>query len=641
MKVQAKHFYDFGPFRLDVEESLLLRDGESLTLPPKAFETLLALVENSGHLLNKEDLMKRLWPDTFVEEANLANNISLLRRVLGDDAQVRQYIETVPKRGYRFVASVRESSEESAGLMVRERTRAQFTIEEAAEEIDEQARSLPAPRRARSFRLPALIACALLAAAGYYFRPGRIVPPAPAAPPSVRSIAVLPFKPLVETSRDEVLEMGMADTLITRLSNIRQINVRPMSAVRKYANFGQDAAAAGLEQRVDAVLEGSIQRSGDDVRVTVRLVRVTDASVIWTGQFDEKFTNIFALQDAISERVAGALAVRLSGSERQWLTKHATENTEAYQLYLKGRYHFDKWEVDGFKKAFECFKKAIEIDSTYAPAYAGMADAYINLGAWSEMAVSQSHPQARTWAEKALEIDDQLPEAHTSLGIINAEYYWNWPKAEEHYKRAIELNPNYVLAHQFYAEFLSRMGRLEEGIAEARLAQHLDPISVGPSWDVALAYYHARQNENALAELHKSIELHPDSGLAYFLLGLIYARTEKYEEALSALQRARVLTGDLLDVVAVQGATYALAGKRSEALNCLRELQDRSKKRYVAPFLIGGIYSALGDKDKAIDYLERAYEDRNWFLMMLKVEPALDPLRSDPRFQDLLRRMNF
>ena len=462
---------------------------------------------------------------------------------------------------------------------------------------------------------------------------------APDARPAIRSIAVLPFKPLAANSRDESLEMGMADTLITRLSNLREIVVRPTSAVRKYADLEQDAIAAGKEQRVDAVLDGSIQRAADKVRVTVRLLRVDDGSQLWSETFNENFTDIFAVQDLVSERVAGALALKLSSGDRESLTKRYTQNTEAYQLYLKGRYYWNKRTGDAVKKGIEYFNQAIQKDPNYALAYAGLADSYTVLGGTSVIPIKESHPRARAAALKALEIDDNLAEAHTSLAAIIADFYWNWPEAESHFKRALELNPNYPTARHWYCQYLVRMGRFNEAIQEAKRAQELDPTSLVMHANLGTAFYEARQYDQAIEQLQKTLEMDANFVPAYLYLGVAYLQKRMYDEAITSFQKGNQLAPYTTDMTALLGHAYAMSGKRDEALKILSELNELSKQQYVSPFGKAFIYVGLGEKDQTFKWLEKAYDDRIWLMGMLKVEPIFDPLRADPRFEDLLRRV--
>jgi TolB-like protein/Flp pilus assembly protein TadD len=463
--------------------------------------------------------------------------------------------------------------------------------------------------------------------------------PSVALPAQIKSIAVLPFKPLAANSRDESLEMGMADTLITRLSNLKEIVVRPTSAVRKYAGLEQDAVAAGKEQRVDAVLDGSIQRSADKVRVTVRLLKVDDGTQLWAETFNERFSDIFTVQDRVSERVAGALALKLNSEEQESLTKRYTENTEAYQLYMKGRYHWNKRTADAVKKGIEYFDQAIRKDPNYALAYAGLADSYNILGSNGVLPMKESHPRARAAALKALEIDDSLAEAHTSLAAIIADFYWNWSESESHFRRALDLNPNYPTAHHWYCQYLVRMGRFKEAIQHAKRAQELDPVSLVMHANLGQTFYEARQYDQAIEQLHKTLEIDANFVPAYLHLGLVYLQKRMYEEAIASFQKGNQLAPYTTDMIALLGHAYAVAGRRDEALKILNDLSAQSKRQYVSPFGIAFIYVGLGEKDQALTWLQKAYDDRVWLMGMLKVEPIFDPLRSDSRFEDLLRRV--
>ena len=639
MSEQNHYIYEFGPFRLDAQKRLLVREGAPVKLFPKEFDTLLALVEHSGEVLDKDELMQRVWPDAIVEEGNLTTNISHLRKALNEKPHQHQYIVTVPGQGYRFVAGVKAVFDE---LVVHERTRASVTIEEEETPTREEDRSIVALWSASRFRLPALLAsCALLvvlAATGYYFRAKQAAPPAPATP--LKSIAVLPFKPLVAESRDESLEMGMADTLITRLSSIREIVVRPTSSVRRYTRLEQDAVAAGREQRVDAVLEGSIQKSGERIRITVRLVNVGDGQQLWVGRFDEKFTDIFTLQDSISERVAGVLAVGLTGEERMLLTKRYTGNTEAYRLYLKGLYYSAKSTEEGLKKAIEHFRQALDIDPGYALAYAGLSESYSQLGVFGLMPMKESSSKAKEAATRALEMDDNLGQTHASLAVITMDYYWDWAEAERQFKRAIDLNPNYAPIRTSYSWYLTRVGRSDEAIQEAKRAQELDPVSPDSNATLGFAFLFARQYDQAIEHFGETLEFDPNYLVAHAGLGVAYALKGMHEEAISEFQKARTISGGSTDMTALLGYAYAVAGQRSEAEKILEESNQLSRQRYVSPSHRAIIYTGLGEKELAFEWLEKAYEDRNWVLVLLKVHPMFDPLRSDPRFLDLLRRMN-
>src|SRR5262249_31983765 len=383
MSHQSKRIYEFGPYRLDCAERLLWRDGEVVPLQPKVFDLLLALVERRGRLAGKDELMEEGWPDTVVEEANLTNNISILRKTLGANGQ--QFIETMPKRGYRFVGLVKEAPDRSVEPVVAEPPGVQIAVTTAQEiGLDDQP---GAPDRARPKRWPAILTSrwlmalvALIVVAGGFWVTRTLRQPSASVGKMPRSIAVLPFKPLGPNNRDEAMELGMADTLITKLSSLNQLIVRPTSAIRKYTALDQDPLAAGREQEVEAVLDASYYWTGEKIRVTVRLIDVRSGYARWIHECDGYCTDLFTAQDIISENVAGAMVRDLTGEERKRLTKHYTNNLAAHQLYIKGRYFLDKWKRDATLRAVESFQQAIALDQNYALAYAGLSDCYVNLG---------------------------------------------------------------------------------------------------------------------------------------------------------------------------------------------------------------------------------------------------------------------
>jgi DNA-binding winged helix-turn-helix (wHTH) protein/TolB-like protein/Tfp pilus assembly protein PilF len=638
MAAQTNQIYEFGPFRLDAVERVLLRDGRPEPLTPKAFDVLLMLVESNGHIVEKDELMNRVWAGSFVEEGNLKVAVSTLRKAIEADAGDRRFIETVPRRGYRFVASVKEVPRESTELVVREQTTASITIEQSEEsEGQEQEKALTAAKRKNGFRAQAAIACLAvigLAVTGLYFWTNRTAPGQ-----QMKSIAVLPFKPVAADARDESLEMGIADTLITKLSNIRNLTVRPMSSVRKYSGLEQDAVLAGREQRVDAVLDGSIQKAGEKVRVTVRLMSMTDGATLWTSQFDEKFTDIFAVQDSISERVAETLALRLSHDERILLTKHYTENTEAYQLYLKGRYYWSKRTYEGIKKGIEYFQQAIEKDPRHALAYADLARSYKASSYYGIFPPSEAQPKSKEAIRKALEIDKTLAEAHMVLATILESSDWNWQAAEAEFKVAIELMPNDATAHHLYGLFLERRGRLQEATVEMAQALKLDPVSLIINKNVGDPFYYLRHYDEAIEQYRKTLELDPNFFLARLWLGKSYEQKGLYKEAIQEFQNAQ-LSEDAPSILGALGHVYAVLGNRVEAEKTIKKLKALSE-RYVAPYHIAIIYAGLQKNDEAFEWLEGAYQARDEWLLYLKIDPSLDSLRSDLRFEDLLRRVGF
>jgi len=585
MSTQEKPLYAFGPFQLDTNARTLMRDGHAVPLEPKTFDLLAVLVENSGRVVSKGELMNDVWVDSFVEDSNLPVSICKLRRALGEVHGERLYIETVPRRGYRFVARV-----SAAGA--------------ASDSFD--AGSPIAGVKSNG-------------AAGW----------------AKGTIAVLPFKAIGATG-DQYLGLGMADALITRLSNLRQITIRPTSSIRKY-DREQDPVVAGRDLRVEWVLEGSVQKSGKRIRVTVQLVSVGDGLSLWAETFDEKFTNIFAVEDSISKHVAAALAPKLSVEERRLLAKRHTENAEAYQEYLKGRYFFEKGTEVGFRKAIGCFEHAIQMDPSFALAYSGLADCYRFLHSHAR-GPNGLLGEAKAKALEALRLDDSLGEAHASLAHFSL-YNWDWSGAEREFKRALELNPNYPAAHQWYSVFLRAMGRFDEAMAETRKAQQLDPLSLSVNTQMGSLLLLARRFDEAIEQLLQVVELDPNYPTSHFFLGVAYETKGMYEEAIREYEQAISLAGADPELTACLAGVYALSGRRTEARMMLDELKQLSVTRQATNYLIALVYTGLGDKEYALASLERGYEKREVDLAALKIEPRFDSLRREPRFEGLLRRL--
>ncbi len=593
MNSQPKHIYEFGPFRLDVVERLLWRGTEPVSLTLKAFELLLILIEHHGHVLEKQKLMQAVWPDTFVEETNLTRNIFTLRQILGKSSGGEKYIETIPKRGYRFIAEVKEWRDEDAesGL----------------------------PLRAQSCQM---------------FK--RRV----AAGAAIKSIAVMPFNLLRAKESDDYLGLSITDALITKLTSLRQIIVRPTSAVLKYMGSERDPLTAGREQKVDVVLDGHVQKSGDQIRLTVQLFNVEDSFPLWGERFDETFTNLFALQDSVSEQVAQALLLKLTAKEKQQLTNRPTDNAKAYQLYIKGRYYLNQSTPEGYKKAIEHFQKAVDEDINYALAYAGLADGYSALSRYGVLPSKETLLWAKAAVEEALRLDDTLAEAHTSMAYVAAAYGLDLANAEKEFKRAIELNPNYPPAHEWYGMYLAVSGRFDQAIAEIEQAQELDPLSLTISVHAGFIYYWARQYDQAIIHAQKALELDPSFILAHICLAAVYGQKAMFPEAIAVLQHQRTLVNHPL-ILPMLARTYALAGQRDEAIAILGELEEWSKQGPTPLVFLALAYAALDDKSRAFELLEKAYINRDVFIDMVNVEPGIDNLRSDPRFTDLLQRVKW
>jgi TolB-like protein/DNA-binding winged helix-turn-helix (wHTH) protein/Flp pilus assembly protein TadD len=639
--------YEFGPFRFDAAEHTLLRGDKAVALTPKAFETLAMLVRSCGHLVRKEELLERVWRDTIVEEGNLNVIIHTLRKALGDDPRESKYIETVAKCGYRFVAEVRkadgsqEVSEESiASLPVNAVMRSSHR--------EQIATSPSTPGRERDRRRLVVFGAGLIViafAATFFFVWRSNHPPkaaVAATPAPVRSIAVLPFRVLSSEKGDEYLSLGLADALITSLSQTRQVIVRQTDAVAKYQSAGKDPLDAGREQGVDAVLEGQVQRIGDRVRVTARLVRTSDGTSLWADRFEEKFTNIFAVEDAVAEKVARTTILAMKGTGEaptERLTKRYTENNEAYEAYLKGRYMWNKRTVDSLQKALVYFQQAIRLDPNYSLAYVGLADTYTLLSFFTLAAPNDAFPKAKLAAEKALAIDSTLAEAYTALGQYKAYYEWDWHGAEDQFQKGIALNPNYPLLHHWRSLNLIAMGRMDEARAAMRRALELDPLLLVTNVNLGRIDYYEGNYDQAIKQFERALELDKDFMRTHLRMGLAYVQERRYQEALVEYNKALEIAGDTPQIRAHIAHVMAVSGKKSEALAGLAELQERAKRQYVPPYDIALIYVGLGEKEKAFAWLEKAYNDHSTEMIYFKVEPMLAPLRSDSRYQDLLRRM--
>lgn len=593
--------YRFGPYRFQIRERCLYRGDESVALTPKAAETLFQLLIHHGELVEKSDLIQRVWPNTFVEEATLSQNIFTLRKLLGDDGQ--QYIETVPRRGYRFVAAV----------------------------VGEKDVATPQPRRSRkraAWTSAAIVGIAIIVAGGWAWSAHNA-----AARAGVPSIAVLPFQPIGD-DQDRYLGVAMADALISRLSNIRGFTVRPTSAIRKFTTPA-DPRSAGRELAVDSVIDGTIQRAGDRMRVTVQLVDISRDAPRWSDTFEIASADVFSLQDHISEKVANALISNLSGRRRY------TENADAHRDYLEGRYFWNKRSAEGFVRAIECFQRAIKKDPSYALAYAGLADSYVLLGSMTNrfMARSEAGPKALAAAERALAIDDTVAEGHASLAFYKMHYQWDWDGAEREFRRAIALNPGYATAHHWFAYELIALRRFDEAIHEIREAQKADPVSIIINTDVAEMLFFARRYDEAIAQCNRTLELDRNFDLAYSLLNRAYRQKHDYAAAEAAAKKAFAEDPDRIELLVEIANDDMRAGRVAEARRVLAEWQKRRSGRYNGYF--DDVEEALitGNRDMVFAVLERHYAEHSGTLILLNVEPDFAPVRDDPRFKDLVHRL--
>jgi DNA-binding winged helix-turn-helix (wHTH) protein/Flp pilus assembly protein TadD len=556
---------EFGPFRLDAAKRVLWRDGRLVRLPPKALELLVALVEQEGDVVTKDELLKRVWPDAFVEEANLSVNVAALRKALGEQPGGGPYIETVSRRGYRFAAAARSAAQE----------------------------------------LPAL--------------------------------AVLPFIGLGGGRDEAYLGAGLADALITRLGGTGRVAVRPTSAVLPHA--GRDPREAGRDLQVDAVLEGKIQRRGSRLRVTVQLLPLSGAAPAWAETFDEELESVFAVQDRIAEQVARALDLKLGAVERARLLRRHTEDVEAYQAYLKGRYFWSRFTGEWLERALAFFREAVEKDPDFTLPHAGLADAYLVLGFSGLVPPREAWPLAGEEARRALSLDDTVAEAHVSLGWVRLFEHWDWEGAGVELRRAIALSPSSAAARQWYALYLDMLGHFEEAVGETARAQRLDPLSLVTAALVAFQSYLRRDHQRGLEECRRAVELDPNHFLGRWSLGLGFQQLGRHPEAVREHRKAFDLSGGSPLMRAVLARSLALAGRKAEARRHLEGLERASAEGRAGSYVRATVLLALGEKDAALACLEAAMEERDPWLVLLKVDPMLDPVRRERRFQALLRRV--
>jgi TolB-like protein/DNA-binding winged helix-turn-helix (wHTH) protein/Tfp pilus assembly protein PilF len=644
MSTRAQHLYEFGPYRLDTAEQLLFRDGDPVPLTPKAFETLVALVERNGHLVEKDELMKLVWSDAFVEESNLTNNVYALRKTLGQAENGRGYIETVPKRGYRFTAPVKELSAEA--LVVEKRTLTRIVTEES--EADDSARPaivgagealavahVPAHAELRSkwlWPLITLLAVVLGVSAFFIYRSLTTSPPS-----QIQSIAVLPFKNESGNADVEYLSDGVTESLINSLSQLSNLSVKARSTVFRYKDKTVEPQTVAAELSVQAILTGRVVQRGDDLTFYLSLIDGRNGNQLWGQRYDRKLADLIALQNEIGHDVSRKLRVQLSVGDEQKLKKEYTSNAEAYQLYLRGRYHALKRTLPETQKAISYFEQAIAVDASYALAYVGLADAHFSALA-ANLPSKEFFPQARAAAQKAIEIDDTLAAAHAQLGFITFWYDWDWGASENKLKRALELDPDSADTHLFYAHLLSNTGRHAQALAEAKRARELDPVNLRINALEGQFLIHAGRTDEALTRLQETLEMDSNYYLAHLYFSSAYIEKGMYSEAISEARRAREISGARSTYAeAFLGYALAKSGQEVEARSLLEGLLKSSAER--DPYHIALVYNGLGQHDDALAWLERAYARRSPGMVFLKVEPKWNSLRSEPRFQDLLRHV--
>jgi DNA-binding winged helix-turn-helix (wHTH) protein/TolB-like protein/Tfp pilus assembly protein PilF len=639
MPLIIKHLYQFGSFRLDPAERLLFCDQQVVPLTPKAFDMLVFLVERSGHLLEKGELMRALWPGSFVEEGNLCVTVSLLRKVLGDDRGHQKYIETVSKRGYRFVANVNQIEEmaSSPEPCLENQVGNPQTVE--AHHSRQPWRILKTRPAWRALTVGGIFCITLLSVAHVIRVRGSVARSEKSVP--FKSLAVLPFQIIGQNIKDEYVGIALADALITKLGAMGQFITRPTSAVQKYVTTPRDSRSAGLEQAVDAVLEGRMQREGDNVRLTVQLIRVQDGLQLWADSFDEKFTDVFALEDGFSDRVARSIRLRITGEETGQVTKISTRNNDAYQSYIRGRYFWNRRTEKDLIKGLQYFREAVRLDPKFAEAHAGVADSYALLGLYGLLPPNEAFPPAEDAAKKALNLDHDLAEAHATLGFVYFYYDWNGVAAEREFRLALASNPNYAMAHSWNGQNLAAMQRFSEAVTETKLAQQQDPLSLIVSSNAGQVLSLAGKSTWAIETLNKALEIDPNFPRLHFRLGNAYEEEGMVEKAIPEFEQAVRLSGGDSSYEGSLGHAYGVAGKVEKARAILDLLKKRASQQYVPAYSVALVYEGLRDRENAFRWLEKAYTDRSASMALLKVDPVLESLRSDSRFAELAGRVNF
>ena len=632
MRGETRSSYEFGPFRLNSAERVLLRDGNIVPLTPKAFETLLLLVQNRGHVVHKDELMQKVWPDTFVEEVNLAKNISALRRILGEGSPEQRYIETIPKRGYRFVASVSQKSDDEDPLS------APGNGVPLMPGLPQTSADTPIFRGhafASSRHLGILLAftLVLVSALSYILLRYRT-----ASQPEIHSLAVLPLTNLSGDPAQEYFVDGMTEALINELAKIGNFRVTSRTSIMQYKGTQKSLAEIGRKLNVDAVVEGSVQRSGERMLITVRLIHAATDTHLWVDSYQRDLRDFLALQGEVCRAIAGGIKVKLPPREQDLSATARPISPQALDAYLKGRDYFNQGlsrvSIKEFHELLESsigfFEQSVRIDPNFALAYVGLARAsHWRAGPFNP----QFYQRSKEAAVKALQIDETLAEAHAALAYVLHVYEWDWAGSEREYQRALELNPSYSDAHHGYALYLSTLGRHEEAIREIHLAEELDPLTVPVKGNIGLIYLNARQYDRAIEQYRRvlniethRLEMHGNIGLAYIYLG-------RYDEGFAEFRKAKGPRGALL------AWAYAVSGNRREAIKILDERLKPSQGANVSFVNIAQVYTALGEKEQAFAWLEKALEKRSTYLFTLNVNPAFDSLRSDPRLTDILRRV--
>jgi TolB-like protein/DNA-binding winged helix-turn-helix (wHTH) protein/Flp pilus assembly protein TadD len=645
--------YLFDDVDVDCATLRVKKGNGARKITPRAFEVLVYLLEHRGRIVEKQELFDEVWKERFVTDNALTRIIKEIRQVIGDDASAPRYIETIPKRGYCFSAEVTNVGAETlAGKVSTTRVIGEAAGSEetppASDHAEEKARERPPfvtdrnrkrGQRTRRWQMAAISLVALVLAAIIYVKFFRGSSSVSAG--DIKSLAVLPLENLSGDPSQEYFADGMTDALIGDLAKIRGLQVISRTSSMHYKGANKPLREIASELGVEAVVEGTVQRSGDRIQVRAQLIHAATDRHLWAETYERDLRDVLALQSEIAHAIVREIQIKIMPSERARLTTNRPVNRKAFDDYLQGRFlYFNRYTIENLHTAVSFFNSAIAEDPAYAPAYVGLSDCYNSLGTEQIGALPpmDARRQAEEAAREALKIDNELSEAHVALGFVK-HFNWDWAEAEQEFKHAIELNPNNATAHQRYGGFLVSRGRMEEAIAEANRAQELDPFSLGISAFRGFILENARHYDEAIEQFRRVIAMDQSNYSAYWFLGHTYAANRQFDEAITASERA-VAISRTPGALGFLGMNYGLAGRKAEANKILNELLELNRRhRYVTPPALANVYIGLGDKDQAFFWLEKAYQERSNYLTFLKVFPADDPLRSDPRLDNLLRRM--
>jgi TolB-like protein/DNA-binding winged helix-turn-helix (wHTH) protein/Tfp pilus assembly protein PilF len=636
--------YRFGPFELRTQTRELYKHGVRLKLRPQGYQVLALLLEHAGECVTRDELQKRVWPsNTFVDFENGVNSaIKQLRASLNDSAAEPRYIETLPRLGYRMIARVEYEADSP-------RAQAEDAEEESrgAKRIAEPVVSASAPTahsRKRLWMATAAVSVLSIVCAVALLKWPRAHPaPQGAAPAARMMVAVLPFENLTGDGTQDYFSDGLTEEMIAQLGRLdpKEFGVIARTSVMHYQHTSEKVDQIGSELGVQYVLEGSVRRDSEKVRINAELIEVAGQRQLWAQQYDRELTHLLVVQAEIAREIADAIQLTLGNPERSERVSQLTLTPQAYQAYdlcLKGLYFWNKRSVPGLQQAIEYFQQAIAKDPNYAPAYAGLANSYALMPGYTLAPAAQYMPKAREAAVRALEIDDNLAEAHVALALILENYDWDWSTAEKEYRRAIELNPNYVTAHHWYAEFLMWQGRFDEALRESENARRLDPLSLIIATDRGAILYFSRQYDRAIEQFKSVREMDPSFGRVHMVIDA-YVQQGRFAEALADIEEWRRTSGDEIHTSSRLAYLYGRMGQKDKARAELRKLEAMNKTQSVDPMPMALAYLGAGNNDAALSSLEQAYAQRSNLLTALKVEPVYDPLRDDPRFQELLGRV--